>query len=307
MLLAFNILMSAELLIKNSEVYEEINLTRRINLRLVFAGLSLALMVASRPNFVLYIAAALPFIIKIYMHQRKTKGNFKALRNISLNFGIPLACFAIIIMYYNFARFGSPFEFGAKCQLTVSNVNYNKITDITKAINGFFSYLVQPLGFNLNFPFFHVLKVIPSSITQYMYNFPSAGIFNIPLLLILPASFFIITRMPKYDLKKQWLYVTVIVCMIMIYINATIAGVQMRYTLDIVPILTFAAVILWLEVYAWFDRRGAGKPISRVFTVVVLISSIISMLICLVGENNYIQQLNPSFYYYLSGLFEFWR
>jgi hypothetical protein len=273
--------------------------------RLILAGLFFGLMVASRPTFIFYIAAALPFLFKSIV---KEAASLKKRLTRVLCFFTPLGVFAILIGGYNYLRFGSPFDFGIEYQLTVSDLRYNKITNFVQVINGFYHYFLQPLSIDLKFPFFHVVSVIPSSAAEYYFNFPTAGIFCFPLMIVLVAAVYIIKRSMREDRLKKWFIAIMLICCLLItYLDITLAGVLMRYTLDIYPMLLICALVLWMEIYLYFSRHGAGAPVTKLFAATAAATILITCFTCVVGENNLFSQNQPALYQYVSGIFEFWR
>lgn len=270
--------------------------------KLFFAGLFFALAVASRPNLVFYLAASIPFLIVLLREGRVRQ----KLGRLAV-FGAPLAVVALLVMAYNYIRFGSPLEFGEKYQLTVSDISFNKATDFSKLINGVFQYLFQPLSVDLRFPFFHVVDALPTNITQYYYNFPIAGVFAFPIFLSLPAAVYILNRLPHRDVKKRFVALLLLVSAIMIPLEDLLGGVVMRYQIDHMIALGVACIILWMEILRFFRLHGAAIPVAKLFCLVSGFSCLISLCISLAGECNNIMLYCPRFYLRLSMLFEFWR
>lgn len=274
-------------------------------LLLFLCGLSFALMVASRPTFMFYIVAVLPIILpEIFEHDAGVK---KYLARAAV-FCAPLIVFAVILMAYNAARFGSPFNFGQKYQLTVSDVRYNKMTRLSLLPAGIYHYFFAPLTLNLTFPFFHVAKTSPDVSAGYYFNFAQAGLFNYPALLILFASPYIIKRMKKFGRQlKYFVSVLLITVLFITYLDIMVAGVLERYMLDIQPALMFVSLILWFTVLDYFKNKGARKPVYLFFCVICIVTAIISTLAVSPGENDVQFLDNPAAYQKLSALLQFWR
>jgi hypothetical protein len=295
----------AFLLLALNMLFNTLRSGRARGVKLLLSGTFFGLMVASRPTFIFFIAAALPFLVKIIF---KDAAGFKKRLLFCLDFLFPLGLFAIILGVYNYLRFGSPFNFGIDYQLTVSNVKYNSVTNFVQSLNGFYHYFLQPLNFDLRFPFFHVVSSTPSSAAEYSFNFPIAGIFSFPVMLSLPAAVYIIKRrMNETSIKKWFVVILLLVSILIAYLDITLAGVLMRYTLDIYTALLFCALILWLEVYGYFSQRGAAAPVTKLFSAITVATVVITCFTCIVGEDNLFSQSSPQLYQYISGLFEFWR
>lgn len=278
---------------------------RRPVLTLCFSGLCFALTVAARPTYIFYLAAALPLLIPlIFYNAGRKRLHFKR----AAAFFVPLAVFAAVLMAYNYARFGSPFNFGQRYQLTISDVRFNKVTNLAAIPGGVYHYFFAPLGIDLTYPFFHVVLTAPDTSSGYYYNQPMAGIFNFPVLLILFASAYILKRMPRKRRElKIFTAILLVSALVITYLDITLAGVLERYTLDIGPALVFVSVILWFEVLEYFRLKGAAGPVTKLFFTVCLVTAIISTLCCSVGEYDIQMQSNPQVYENLALMFEFWR
>ncbi len=272
---------------------------------LFFSGLCFALMVASRPTFIFYLIAAIPLLYLLCVKSKT--GRFLNLRS-TVSFLAPLSVFAVILMAYNYLRFGSPFNFGERYQLTVSNVLYNKVTNLAAIPGGLYHYFIQPLTVDLTYPFFHVVSATPATSSGWYYNQPIAGIFNFPLLLILFASVYILKRLSKQmSVERIFTALLIIAALIITWLDITLAGVLERYTLDIIPVLIFVSLILWLEVLRYFKSKGAEVPAAKFFFAVCIVTAIISTLCCSVGENQNQITSNPSLYESISNALQFWR
>jgi hypothetical protein len=272
---------------------------------LCFSGLCFGLMVASRPTFIFYLIAAVPLIYNILLKPKgKNRFGFKKLAA----FLTPLFIFAVMLMGYNFARFGSPFNFGERYQLTVNNIQFDKVTNLAAIPGGLYHYLFQPLAVDLTFPFFHIVGASPQTSSGWYYNEPIAGIFNFPLLLILFASFYILRSIPK-ERRYERAFITLIILAsaVITWLDITLGGVLERYTLDIGPMLVFVSLILWLEAFRYLQQKGAGVPAAKFFCAVCLITAIISTLCCAVGEDANQITANPALYQSISNMLQFWR
>lgn len=274
-------------------------------LTLFASGLSFALMVASRPTFVFYIAVSIPLILpQIIKKAGKPRLDLKQ----TACFLTPLVVFAVILMAYNYVRFGSPFDFGQKYQLTVSDIRFNKLTNLAMLPTGIYHYFFAPLAVNMTFPFFHVVQRLPDVSSGYYFNFASAGLFNYPVMFILFGSVYILKRMGKERrCLKHFTALLIIIALIITYLDIMLAGVLERYMLDITPVFMTASIILWFETLAYFERKGAKRPAQRLFFIICVVTAVISTLATILGENDVQATLNPVFFQSLASLIQFWR
>lgn len=272
--------------------------------KIFFCGVFFALTVASRPSYIIYFAAAVPLIWRLVYSKENKKFNLK-LALVFLSVPIITAAF---LMYYNFMRFGSPFDFGQKYQLTISDIRYNKFSNISVLPAAVFCYLFAPFNVNLTYPYFHIVSQNAVTSAGYYYNQPYVGIFNFPIMLILLLSVSILKRMPKEKrLLKQFISIVLICALLIIYLNTSTAGVLERYSLDIMPMLVLVSVLLFFEIITFMKKKGLEKPASKVFFAVSIITCVISTLAVSVGEYSIQITNNPNFYQNLSMAIEFWR
>ena len=127
---------------------------------LVLAALSLTLTVWSRPTVALMCVAVFPLFVEFIFKIRKDTLKDGLLTVGS--FALPLIAGAAAVMWYNNARFGSPLDFGANYQLTVSDVSLNTI-DLKYLFSSFFSYFLCPIWSSDLFPYLemHRVTVLP--------------------------------------------------------------------------------------------------------------------------------------------------
>lgn len=277
---------------------------RPVTVYLALSGLFFGLMVASRPNLLIYMVTGVALLLPVLRADRDAKARIRHL----LAVGLPLFAFAVLVGGYNALRFGSVLDFGEKYQLTVSNVSFNSLSMTDKLWDGLFSYFFQPLDVNLIFPFFHLASGKASQTAVYMFFMPMSGLFNFPALLILPACIYIVRRMERIERVRRWFTGLLLGCALVIaLLDIFHAGVLMRYLMDIQITATFAALILWMETLGYFERKGAATPVAKFFCCVAALTVLISVLLCLVGEDNLIQQNQPYLYRTLANLFTFWR
>lgn len=278
---------------------------RATTARLLGAGLCLGLSVASRPTFLFYLPAALPLL---WPHLRGP--GIRVGRGVArlAAVGAPLGAVGILVAGYNYLRFGSPLDFGIHYQITVSDIQYNKLSDFVQVINGLYHYYLQPLSFDLYFPFFHVVSKIPSAAAQYSFNYPAAGIFNFPVMIVLLACVPVLRRrMPPRSPVKRLTALLLVTSLLVSYMDITLGGIQMRYTMDIYFTLLLAAILLWTQAVSYCEEKGMAEAAGKIYAVICGASAVISSLICFVGEESFVSRHNPAIYQSVLRAFEFWR
>ena len=102
-----------------------------------------------------------------------------------LNLGVPgvMMIGGIGLMWYNNARFGSPFDFGASYQLTVSDIHANKI-HAAGFMPMLYHYIFQYPRPRCTFPFFEPQFYYLGNYGSYAYIADAVGALSFPLVLL---------------------------------------------------------------------------------------------------------------------------
>ena len=156
----------------------------------------MALVAGCRPQFLVGSFFCFPIFYSYFKDKKLfTKENIK---NIIL-FCIPYIIVAIGLMYYNYARFGSIFDFGANYNLTTNDMTKRGFV-LGRIPLGIYTYLFEPLNFSHEFPF-----IKPSVIeTNYLGKTISenflGGAISVNILLILSLFVF---KFKKYFKNKR--------------------------------------------------------------------------------------------------------
>ncbi len=86
-----------------------------------FGCLSLALAVGCRPTYLFISLIILPILAQKLIKNVKSKNKKEVIKEL-IAVMIPYITVGLALMYYNYIRFDSIFEFGAKYQLTINNM-----------------------------------------------------------------------------------------------------------------------------------------------------------------------------------------
>ena len=219
---------------------------------LVFAGISVVMVAASRPTLLLYCFTAIIPAVYIFKNRHET---FKSRAAYLAAVGIPVVIGAAIIMAYNNARFENPLEFGFNYQLTVSRAQANtiKLSLLPAAIYHFF---VQQPTFISSFPYMKIERHSLDSYTRYSYTGVTMGLFSYPLswsLAFLPC----LKRNGKDSHKFRFDMMTALTAaaLVMAFIDMCKAGMHYRYTADMLFILLMIAAVMTFRVLYFVKNR----------------------------------------------------
>jgi hypothetical protein len=242
---------------------------------------------------------------------------------------VPLALVALSLCWYNYARFGSIFEFGHRYQLTGPSLtaNYGDISSVTYILPNTFTYIFRLPSLSIEFPFLTVPwikeKMWPAFIhlpEHYYYTEPVAGIlFVVPLIgltaLLLMRLFWLLIN---GDLSRSvhegedannglfsWFgwtlfaYVLIQTFILLIFINSA-----MRYLVDISPALIVLSTMFVAYYVQTIDRNPSlVKVIAFLWILASALTVLAGFMVGFTGDKNNFLNQNPALYYQLAEWF----
>lgn len=210
---------------------------------LLISGAALALSVGSRPTVALCGAVLVPFFIGILL-DKKEKLVYRL--GLAASFVAPLIAGAALIMKYNAARFGSPLEFGAVYQLTVSDIHANtlRLSNLPSAI---YHYFLQAPKSKTSFPFFETGFNGLENYGSYVYTVIGFGALTLPVILfgilLQPQAFGRRTKEMNDRYRRWFLAICLAMSVLLSWADFCLGGFITHYVFDIMPLMTFAAMI----------------------------------------------------------------
>lgn len=217
-------------------------------LKLAFGSLCLAFVSGCRPNLLLFSFLAFPFFFGEVVLAYKEKRIFKKESVINaLAFAIPYIIVAAGMMWYNFSRFGSPFDFGSNYNLTTNDMTSRGFV-WDRMFPAMFSYLFQLPKMTATFPFIRYADFDTTYMGVTIKESTYGGIFAYsPLLLLIFLIPFV-----KDTLKKCRVYAPVLLLtaigILTPLLDAQFAGVLQRYFADFSLMLYLAAAFILLAI-----------------------------------------------------------
>ena len=227
---------------------------------LALAGVSYVATVASRPTMAIMFLAPLPIVFFDILKPFKLK---KALRDLCA-LGLPVIVGAAVMMWYNYARFGSPLDFGQKYQLTVHDVSLYKLNP---ELFGYamIQYFFQMPTYEGGFPFLR-RSFVTLKYGTYVYVDCTVGAFAFPTTI---ATLFtpLVVSLKKEPGKWLSYFFIPLAAVVISFVDFCMAGVHLRYVFDIVPMLTFLGLLVWMELC----KRATGKTKKVLVCVGILL------------------------------------
>ncbi len=278
-------------------------------------GAAFVLSVASRPTRALSALLIAPAFLAILFSKKET---VRSKVSAASAFLIPVIIGAAAIMAYNHARFGSPFEFGAVYQLTVSNVHANAI-EPSLIPYALLQYFCQPIGMTKVFPFIGYTSPSLSGYGQYIYSAASHGALVFPMLLagmiVLPFMLGHLKKQPgtkfafdEITIKKLTYIIMFVIALVVAWLDFCMAGVIFSYVCDILPVLTLLSVWLLLESQQEMAKLPAvGGRATAIYIAVCAVTVVIAFLEILTFFNMALYQHFPNILFVLEDLICFWN
>ncbi|MCM1261794.1 MAG: hypothetical protein NC313_03660 [Butyrivibrio sp.] len=268
-------------------------------------SLCMALVAGCRPQMLLFSALAIPLFWEEVIKKRELFSRKNLWDTVCLC--VPYIIVAVGIMYYNAARFGSVFDFGATYSLTSNDMTKREF-NLHQALLGLWHYFFRPPVVESDFPFLQGIQIVSDS---YMGRLNAE--FTYGGLLVSNAFLWILPLIgsKKEILKNKKVYafslLNIGISFALCILDVTYAGILQRYMADMIWGIWLAAVLLW---FAWAEKAKSGKTLTTVvlcLTAVCLIQTVYAFGIVLgngdLGAN--IQLANPNLYYYLKELCTF--
>ncbi len=271
---------------------------------LLFAlsGISVVMLVLSRPNMVLLaIAFAAPLFLRILFERSRP---FQEKLLCVLPFLIPVFIGGGAIMYYNFIRFDSVFEFGTTFQLTESDIRYNHIVlNMHHFASMFYHYFLESFVSLEFFPFLRFTTEKCVDFGNYLYQEYSVGLFQMPLNLGVFLIYFLFDSREKKDSLKKWTYCLFLLGILVLgYLDFLLGGIHIRYVCDLSLSVSLLAFFLLLE-YVHFDKTRSSRILYIIVMGALLVTIGQGWLTIFSNETNAILQRNPDFYLLVAQIF----
>lgn len=277
---------------------------RGIRRMLLFAlaGISVVMVVLSRPNMVLLAAAfAAPLFLRVLFDRTALP---KDKLRCALPFLIPVLLGGIGVMYYNQIRFGSVFEFGTAFQLTESDIRYNGLTlSLHHFLSMLYHYFAESFVYTEFFPFLRFTTERCVDFGNYLYQEYSAGLFQMPLNLGVLLAGLTLLRKDKKDSLKRWSCGLLLAGMLGLgYLDFLMGGIHIRYVCDLSLTVSLLAFLLILG-YIHFDGTRSSRLLYAITLALLLLTISRGWLTVFSNETNAIRQANPDFYLHIAQVF----
>lgn len=283
--------------------FKGLNTDKNRTLNFLLGSLCMALSVGCRPQSVLICAIALPLFLGYFF---KEKFIFKKQGVTQLvTLAIPFVVVAAGIMYYNYIRFGSPFDFGSSYNLTTNDVTRRGFS-IGRTGLGIFTYLFQTPSFNATFPFIQEVSIE----TNYIGKTISENCFG-GLITSLPLLWFgFALPMVRNVLKKNKLFAFTITLFLIgfaiVIADTQAGGLLQRYFSDFGYIFFLGAVIVIYSLQEKSTTENNSNTLNKLIFISAFLSIFYTIALAFSVSDVTIDTENSTLFGTLRHIVEFW-
>ncbi len=265
-----------------------------VGLRIAVGAFLAALTAGCRPQFLVFSALALPIfwpLVRREPRRGRTAGRI-------LVFCLPYLAVALPLMYYNFIRFGSPFDFGANYNLTTNDMTHRGFR-LSRLPDGLFAYLFCPPGFGLRFPYVQEAAWEPVYLGRTIREPMFGGVFlTFPFLWALLGTRKAWPALREKKLRGLFL-LPLLLALLVVVADTEMAGILWRYTADFLPLLFLSASLVLLALAERAAPRGRSR--LRLFLTAVTVLGILTCFLISMTDSNLLHR-SPGFYFRLRDL-----
>jgi len=234
-------------------------------------SLAMALSVGCRPTFLLAAVLAFPLLWDDIVRRRRF---FACGREALLNTFCALLPFVIVagaLCWYNWARFGSPTQFGAAYNLTSNDITHRGFVPARFPL-AFFEFLIQPPQIKATFPFLTAISEASNHNTGYL-GFTSADpiyggflVFN-PWAIVCLVWGFSRRDGARHGYDGLLTVTCVVLAAIQLIFVTQYAGISQRYVSDFSWLLCLGALPVFVRAVDQVQVRDEGQARSKTWTV----------------------------------------
>lgn len=265
---------------------------------LALVGLSVVLLVMSRPTLIVGMFLTVPLFIAILLSKVSIK---KKIIDFIPMVGVVIVG-AIFVMIYNYQRFDSILEFGQSYQLTVTD--NTKLAYSSKGILPTFCnfYLLPPSfnGENKMFPFIGY-GYYDFTERYHTYNAGGIGLLFFPLFWSTVTLPFIFDKEDDLFVKIM-LYISPLIIFILAFTTYCYAGYCPRYMVEITALSAVVGVIATLKLFDKIYQKNQLASLTGLM-LILLVGSFASINLLFYGFDGWREADNHSLLEIIRGIF----
>ena len=268
------------------------------------SGFGFAFAFLSRVNSVIVPAVMIAVFVVIYSTKKIKEKSFSSLFTEMAALALPVIGAAGFFLYYNYARFGNPLQFGADYQLTIADASLYEL-GTEGILPSVIHYFLQPFGLTAEFPYIGFDYFRLSDYGRYVYVDQNFGIFALPFNLALLLSIFVFRSKTAPKEGKALLASGIIAMFLTAFMNLCLGGVIFRYTSDIALSAALISAVILMEICTLVQENESKKissAIKGVAAALTAVTVVVSLASCIQLNGNLVAY-SPEIYDTLKNLF----
>ena len=288
---------------------------------LMLGAVFMALSVGCRPNYILVSFIIAPIVLNgfaknggysrtsnlkdrciSYVKAIFHKNNVKAI----LAFIIPYIIIGLGLMYYNYIRFDSITEFGAKYQLTVYDTSYYHMTDLGKLPIAIAQDILMLPHISSVFPYVNPVSEA-SNYVGYFYDIAYLGILSSPIMWLIFMVPWSLKRGVKEMKNKGFVIASLVVGLIMCFITTAMGGSSLRYSVDFAWMFFIPVIYVIFDIYTKLKAKDMEKYAFIGLGALMIATIIVNALVCISPGWSSIKDNTPEIFYRLEEMVVFWK
>ena len=217
----------------------------------------------------------------------------------------PYIIVAAGLMYYNYIRFGSPFDFGSNYQLTTNDVTKRGM-NMGRVGLGFFTYLFQPPVFTAKYPFLEKVAIETNYVGKTIYENCFGG-----LITSTPFLWFLaLLGKAKNTLREKKLFSYTVLLILfgftIVFFDTQAGGLLQRYVSDFGFIFFGAAILIVFSLLEKAETENEKALLNKLTLCSSVLSIFYSFSLAFSVSDVTIDTRNPALFAYLSEMVQFW-
>ena len=288
-------------------------------------SLCMALAVGCRPTYIFFL---LLIPVVLFEELKGLWNNKKRFFGLCACVAAPTTLVACGLMWYNYIRFESVFEFGFNYAIVDTYVKaayfLNPIGMLEKILIGIYCFLVPSFGYKASFPFLYLKEIkLGSAFKTYITIFPTIGLIELPVTWFISGIGMVKRIIDKQRKPIFHLAITMIslgflqIALMML----TIGAVTYRYCVDFFWLFVlsglFCAYFIYKEMTKYQKRitqirqqlsLNLCEMTSMAINTTMIISILLVFFVSFSGwdeNHDWIWGLNPAFFYFIQQLLGF--
>ncbi len=243
---------------------------------LLVGALCIALTLGCRQSYIVVALLAFPIFWNEITKSREFFSK-KGLENTACVI-VPFIVVAVVAMWYNYARFGAVFDFGATYNLTSNDMTHRGFV-LDRFPLGVYLYLFQPCSFVADFPFMTVTSTFSDYQGDTSVEPMFGGFFFINVLVLITVLVFL----RKYKIAFPARLFAIGSCVLGLFLmlfDIQASGITARYVSDFAWLLLLPTIVVVFNVWEQISSKyplsacggnyALGLNPAKVFLVVLI-------------------------------------